>query len=774
MPEQIKKKIWRIIWKLLIAAILIMVMAMMLFFGAVRLGFFGELPGKEELRKLDSYTAARILASDGELLGLYYIQNRTHTRLSKLPRHLVDALVATEDARFYSHHGFDLRGTTRAIVKSFLLRDRSSGGGSTISQQLAKNLFPRKDFGLLSLPVAKVRELIIALRLEKIYSKEEILELYLNTVSFGENTYGIETAALTFLSKEPGNLMVEESALLIGMLKASATYNPRLNPESALERRNIVLSQMHKYNYLDKQQLDSLQKIPLKLRYMKLDHISGPAPYFREYIRLEIEKILEDIGNTTGIHYDLYTDGLTIQTTLDPELQRNAEESVKEQFSLLQQAFRNDWAGHEPWRKDISLASLQITQSKIYQSLRKTGLDHLQAIKAMKLQGPSKIFTWQGIHDTLISPIDSILYHFGMLQCGLLALDPHSGAILAWVGGDDYGFFKYDHVSAHRQTGSAFKPVVYAAALESGIDPCKLYSAEADTYNEYGGWSPHNFDNKYDGFYSLQGALIHSVNTVSVKILMETGLAQVSELAGKLGITSSLPQSPSMALGSADISLLEMTTAYAAFLNKGVPVKPYTIEKIADRNGNVIYQAPHQQGDQPVMAPSTAESVTAMLEAAVDRGTGAALRSTWDLKNALAGKTGTTQDQADGWFIGMTPSLVIGTWAGGDNPVVHFRSGYLGTGAQMALPVFARIIRKMNNDATLKKYILGDFGISEETRDILSCQDYSERRGWRTNAKPVKRIPAPDKYSPPGQERKKEPGIKKFFKKVFGGKDNGN
>lgn len=774
MPGKSQKKFWRIIIKLLITTVLILVGAMILFLGAVRLGYFGALPGKDELRKLESYTAARILASDGELLGLYYIQNRTHIELSNLPAQLVNALIATEDARFYRHHGFDFRGTMRAFVKSFLLRDRSSGGGSTLSQQLAKNLFSRKDYGILTLPVAKVRELLIAIRLEKVYSKNEILELYLNTVSFGENTYGIETASLTFFSKAPGTLRVEESALLIGMLKASAIYSPRLNPDAAFERRNVVLRQMFKYDYLNKQQLDSLQKIPVKLSYMKLDNINGPAPYFREYIRQEIEEILKDIGNTTGTQYNLYTDGLTIQTTLDPALQRDAELSVKEQFSQLQHAFVKDWAGREPWRRNNSLALLQITQSDIYQSLRKTGLNHPQAIKAMRLQRPSKVFTWQGVHDTLIAPLDSILFHFGMLQCGMLALDPVSGAVLAWVGGDDYGFFKYDHVTSHRQTGSAFKPVVYAAALEQGIDPCKLYSAEADTYDEYEHWSPHNFDNKYDGFYSLQGALVQSVNTVSVKILMETGIAEVSDLARQLGINSPLPQSPSLALGSADISLLEITAAYTAFLNKGVPVKPYTIEKVTDRNGKVIYQVPHLEDNRPAMSPSTAETVTAMLEAVVERGTGSTLRSTWGLKNALAGKTGTTQDQADGWFIGMTPSLVIGTWVGGDNPVVRFRSGFLGTGAQMALPVFARIIRKMNNDATLKKYIEGNFAISEETRDMLSCQDFSERRGWRTYAKPVKRIPPPDKYSPPSNERKKESGFKRFFKKVFGGKDNKN
>jgi penicillin-binding protein 1A len=363
------------------------------------------------------------------------------------------------------------------------------------------------------------------------------------------------------------------------------------------------------------------------------------------------------------------------------------------------------------------------------------------------------------------------LYHFEVLQCGLVAVDPASGALLAWVGGDDYGFFKYDHVTSSRQTGSTFKPIVYAAALEQGIDPCRLYSAEAETYDEYENWAPRNYDNKYEGYYSLQGALVNSVNTVSVKILMETGIREVSDLAGHLGITPALPQSPSLALGSADVSLLEMTTAYTAFLNRGVPVRPYAIEKITDRNGRIIYQAPPFTDGEPVMSPSTAETVTGMLEAVVERGTASSLRTRWELKNALAGKTGTTQAQADGWFIGMTPSMVMGVWTGGDSPEMRFRSGSLGSGAQSALPVFARVIRKMNGDKDLRQYVDGDFRISEETREMLACQDFSERKGLRINARPVHKNPSENKYPPAARDKKNETGVKKFFNKVFGKKD---
>jgi penicillin-binding protein 1A len=771
MHVKFKKRLWRIFLKLVIAGFLTLALAVALFVGSVRLGFFGALPGPEELQRLESYTAARILSSDGELLGLYYLQNRTHTDLQEVPGDLLNALVATEDARFYNHHGFDARGTLRVLVKSLLLGDRSSGGGSTLSQQLAKNLFPRKDFGILTMPVAKARELMIALRLEKVYSKNELLELYLNTVSFGENTYGIETASLTFFSKEPGELVVEESALLIGMLKASTTYNPRLNPVAARDRRDVVLRQMYKYNYLGQEQLDSLLNIPIKLKYRKLDHISGPAPYFREHIRQEAEKILEEVGAATGVQYNLYTDGLTIQTTLSLALQLYAEKSVQESFSDLQQAFGEDWGGHEPWHSNLSLASLQISQSQPYQSMKASGMHHDAILRAMKVPRHTKVFTWQGDRDTLISPLDSILYHFEMLQCGLVAMDPFSGALLAWVGGDDYGFFKYDHVLAHRQTGSTFKPLVYAAALEQGIDPCKLYSAEAETYRDYDNWTPRNYDDNYAGYYSMQGALVHSVNTVSVKILMDAGIGNVTELARQLGINSSLPQSPSLALGSADVSLLEMTTAYSAFLNGGNPVMPYSIEKIADRNGKVIYQASHPEEIEPAMSASTAETMTGMLQAVVDRGTASSLRSKWELNNALAGKTGTTQDQADGWFIGMTPSLVIGVWAGGDSPAVRFRTGPMGSGAHAALPVFARIISKANHDNGLKQYVQGDFRISDETREILACEDFTEKRGWRKNASPEKKARPSSNKAPHSKERKKESGARKFFKKIFGGKD---
>jgi penicillin-binding protein 1A len=359
-----------------------------------------------------------------------------------------------------------------------------------------------------------------------------------------------------------------------------------------------------------------------------------------------------------------------------------------------------------------------------------------------------------------------------MIQCGVLAISPISGAVLAWVGGDDYSFYKFDHVTGIRQAGSTFKPIVYAAALEEGIDPCRLYSAKQETYREFDSWAPENHDDNYDGYYSLQGALVHSVNTVSVKILMETGIDKSCDLASRLGITSSLPESPSLVLGSAGVSLLELTAAYTAFLNEGKPVMPYMIENITDRNGKVIYKAIHQQNPIPAMAPSTAETMLGILEAAVDRGTAAALRNKWNLKGSLAGKTGTSQEMADGWFIGMTPSLVMGVWVGGDNPVVRFRSGTMGYGAGSALPVFARILQLMNREPDLKKFIEGEFNISENTLKLLGCEDYFDRRGWRINAKPQPKEPVVRSSPPPThQEKKKDSRARKFLKKIFDKKE---
>lgn len=743
------------------------------FIFSVKLGFFGPLPSEGELEKIEQNNASKVLSAEGELLGLYYYQNRTNTRIEHIPQSLIDGLIATEDARFYSHQGYDKRSLLRVLVKSILLADRSGGGGSTISQQLAKNLFPRKDFGLLSMPVAKVKEVFTAIQLEKIYTKEQILELYLNTVSFGENTFGIETASLTYFSKKPEDLTIPESAILVGLLKASTGYNPRLNEAAAFERRNIVISQMVKYGYLDEAIADSLKKLAVTLRYNKLDHIEGPAPYFREFLRHKADAILTKINNQKGSNYNLYSDGLTIHTTLNAELQSYAEASAVSQLAGLQKILDAQWKKQEPWKRNSRLAQLQIEQSVPYQKLLKRGLDEDQIIDELRIPHKTKIFTWQGEKDTVISSLDSVLHHFGLLQCGMLVMDGSSGNVLAWVGGPDYKYFKYDHVLASRQVGSTIKPLVYASALENGVSPCDLYENDSIVYPDYDNWVPKNADHRYGGYYSVQGALVNSVNTVSVQLLMENGIGNTILKLQDVGITASLPEVPSLALGTAEIPLLQMVQAYSVFLNEGRVVKPNYIQSIVDADGNVIYNNPGTMMNDPVFEESTIQNMLALLMGVTERGTASALRSSYGIINELGGKTGTTQDQTDGWFMGMSSEIIVGVWVGGDSPLVRFRNLSTGQGGRTAMPIFANFIQKVNIDRKNDHLVNGSFDLPEEVLEKLDCEDFKERKKVfdlikkkpKTTEKKKKQAKT---VKPKKEEEKTKAG--KFFDRVFGKK----
>ncbi|MBN2485549.1 MAG: transglycosylase domain-containing protein [Bacteroidales bacterium] len=696
-----------------------------LLFLLVQLGIFGKMPKEADLKQIKNNTATDIMSVDNKLLGRYYFENRSNASLSDIPAGFINALVSTEDVRFYKHKGVDARSSLRVLFKSVLLFNRSAGGGSTITQQLAKNIYPRKRLGFLTLPVAKMREIIIAKRIEKYYTKNEILELYLNTVSFGENTFGIETASIIFFGKKPAELKMEESALLVGILKANGNYNPRTKPEAALMRRNTVLSQMVKYKHLSAGEADSLKGLPVKLNYRRLTHNEGPAPYLREQLRHEVTEILKDKKKADGTPYNIYSDGLKIYTTVNYTLQVFAEESVKEHMAQLQELFDKQWKGREAWIKDPGLARQQIKQSDAYKELSAAGYSYNDALVAMHEKRQTRVFSWQGDKDTLISPLDSVLYHFKTLQAGVLAMNPFNGDILAWVGGSGYKYFKYDHVKSKRQAGSTFKPIVYAAALESGASPCRFYANDSIVYTAYNNWAPENSDGKYGGFYSMKGALAKSVNTVSVKILMETGIDSVINLARKMGITSQLPSVPSLALGTGGVSLYEMVVAYCSFMNKGRAINPRLIRRIEDSQGRLVYSDPaHLPGDT-VMSSETAETILAMLRGTVDRGTAHNLRNFWKFDCELAGKTGTTQEQADGWFIGMNPHLVMGVWVGGGSPVVRFR-GYYGQGSFAAMPIFARFHKKIYSDPLYKYMQSSSFNISADINSKLSCADYSE------------------------------------------------
>jgi penicillin-binding protein 1A len=727
---------------------------LLIFILLIQLGAFGSLPDELELKQVRNNQATEIISVDNKLLGRYYYQNRTNASLDEIPSYLIDALVATEDVRFFRHAGLDIRSTLRVIVKSIILRDKSAGGGSTISQQLAKNLYPRKNHGILTMPVSKIKEIITARRLEDVYSKEEILELYLNTVSFGENAYGIETAALIYFSKTSSQLSIEESALMIGLLKANTSYNPRIHVKASTRRRNTVLSQMARYGYLSKEKADSISNLPVQLDYQPLTHTEGPAPYFREHLRHELLNILKDLKKPDGSDYSLYADGLVVYTTVNYTMQRYAEQAVKEHLTELQNIFDKHWKNREPWKKNPNLARLQMEQSKAYQAYRETGLSHTETMDALKKRRKSSIYDPEGDIDTLIAPLDSILHHFKSLQTGVLIMNPNNGDVLTWIGGPRYKYFKYDHVKARRQAGSVFKPIVYAAAVERGTSPCTMYANDSVVYEDYDNWTPQNADRTYGGYYSVKGALANSVNTVSAKMLMEIGFEPTINLAKEMGIRADLPKVPSLALGTGEISLFEIVQTYCVFANRGRKVSPRMIRRIENANGQVIYSnAAHEPGDS-VLSKATAETMLAMLQGTVDRGTAKSLRTIWGIESELAGKTGTTQNQTDGWFTCIIPNMVIGVWVGGDNPVVRFRSLSLGQGGYTALPITARFLRKLYKDPLYKYLGNSSFNLPDEVYQEMDCPDFEEE--YKETLIDFSVI--------------KEEGVREFIKKIFGKK----
>ena len=686
----------------------------------VFIGFFGRIPSVENLRNIQNYLASEVFSSDQTLLGKYYIENRTNVAYNDIPDYLIKALIATEDERFYQHNGIDQRSMLRVLVKSILLQKESSGGGSTISQQLAKNLFPRRNYFIISMPVNKIREMITAVRLEKAYKKQDILELYLNTVSFGENTYGIETASRRFFGKRPRDLKVEEAAVLIGMLKATNLYNPQTQPENAINRRNTVLSQMVKNNYMEKSKADSLKKLPIKLNYTRITHNEGPAPYFREHLRLELMEWCNENPRPDGSKYNIYTDGLKIYTTINADLQKYAEESMRGHMKHLQELFNRD-----PWGRDDRFLENAIKKSSHYKQLKKEGKNHDEIIKEMRKPVKMQVFTWDGKTEKTMSPIDSIKHYLKFMNAGLLAMESKTGYIRAWVGGINHEYFQYDHVTAKRQPGSVFKPFVYTAALENGHTPCQYIPNDSVTYTDYDDWTPRNADRSYGGYYSMKGGLTHSVNTISVHLLMETGFTKLKDLTGRLEIGTDLPEVPSVALGTYDVSLFEMVRAYSVFANNGKLVEPIYLRRIEDRFGNVLYESKPQPAKQMLDA-NVAQTVTEMLKGVVNDGTAASLRSVYGFDNEIAGKTGTTQQNTDGWFIGYTPDLVTGVWVGGDNPVIRFRSMSYGQGSYSALPVWARFMQKIYYNPLYKFSKYSSFNIPEDIKNTMDCPDYKE------------------------------------------------
>lgn len=688
-----------------------------------------ETPSNSELRNIQNQVASEVYSADSVLLGRYYTQDRTEVQYEEIAPVVFDALIATEDVRFYQHEGVDYISLGRVLFKSILQQDESSGGGSTITQQLSKNLYPRKRYWILSMLINKLREVITARRLELIYSKKELITLYLNTIPFADNTFGIQTAAQRFFSTTADSLTIDQAAVLVGMLKATTSYNPRVYPDRAFHRRNVVLSQMVKYNYLSKESADSLLVKPIELRINKISHHQGLAPYFREYLKAELLTWCKNNKKSDGSPYNLYTDGLKIYTTLDSKLQAYAEGAVTQQMTDVQKQFFDHWGKDKPWKGKETVVEEAIRRSSRYRSLKQKGIQETEIQKILRKPIPMRLFTWQGEQDANISPVDSIIHHLQYLNAGFLAVEPGTGRVRAWVGGIEHDFFQYDHVKAttKRQVGSTFKPIVYAMALEKGVFPCDLISAGQQTYIDKEGvkWTPRNSQNDYKVEYSMRGALAYSVNTVSVKLIQEAGVLNTISLARKMGITSEMPEVPSIALGSSSISLIEMTGAYACIANEGVTSHPYYIESIHDLNGNVfsIFKSP--QSGKRVLSRETAQLVTRMMQTVVQEGTASRLRWRYGVYNDVAGKTGTTQANADGWFIAMTPKLVIGTWVGADDPRIRFRYTELGQGSSTALPMVAYFMKQVNQDTSFSTISSAKFKpLPKELQEQLDCDLY--------------------------------------------------
>ena len=711
---------------LLKTGVALLLLAFLLFL-VVYVGFTGPVPSTEVLHKIKNPVATQVFANDGRLLGRYYIENRSNVSFDQISPNVVNALIATEDSRFYQHRGIDEVALMRVFVKSVLLQNRSGGGGSTLSQQIAKNLYPRKFFGPLTMPINKLRESIIAYRLEKLYTKEEIITLYLNTVPFAENIFGIEVASERFFNKSPAKLKVNEAATLVGMLKANNSYNPRKNPERSLERRNVVLEQMLKYGYISEGEAKLYKAEPMELTYNLITYNEGPAPYLMEKLRPILQTWCDDHLKEDQSIYNLYTDGLNVKTTIDFDMQMAAEKAVSDQMKNLQLLFDEHWAKSNPWGNDQSVVKRAMKRSDRYQNLKSQGVPEDRIKEIFKTPTSISLFSWDGGKHISMTPMDSIQYYLKILNTGFMAMDPSSGELKAYIGGNDFRYFQYDHTISKRQIGSTFKPIVYLAALEAGILPDTYFPNEKKVYEEYDNWSPENSHDDYTGFYSMEGALAKSINTIAVDVLIQTGISNVIDLAKRMGINSELPQYPSLALGTASVSLEEMVCIYAEIINGGRKIKPYYLKSIESNKRVMLEKFDNIQSHEQLASSENCRIITQMLKSVVNEGTGSAIRTKWGIDCAFAGKTGTTQDQADGWFIGMTPTLVAGAWVGGEDPSVHFRTLGTGAGGHTALPIVGQFFSQILNNSKFQSLKNTSFASpSEESLAMMAIPPYRE------------------------------------------------
>ena len=734
------KKYWKffvIFW----SVVLVGIIGVFVFFWLISAGKLGFMPTFEELENPNNRFASEVYFADGPIMNRYFEkENRKYIEYREIPQSVIDALIATEDVRFYDHSGIDVRGLFR-VAKGLLTANTSAGGGSTISQQLAKMLFPREsDLNVFELAIRKFREWVIAVRLEKCYTKEEILTMYLNKYDFLNLAVGISSAADIYFQVPLDSLKVEQAAMLIGMAKNSSYYNPVRRPELTLNRRNVVLSQMYKYDKITREECDSLKQLPLGLNFKRVDHKEGLATYFREYLRLFMtankpdRKRYRDLSQfrldsiawetnplygwckknvkVDGSHYDLYSDGLKIYTTLDSRMQKYAEEAVREHLSQdLQPLFDKEKVKklRPPFSNDMTPAEIEevlnrsIRQSERYRVLSKQGMSFDEIRKTFDQPLEMQVFTWNGIRDTVMTPLDSIKHYKSFFRSGFMVMQPQTGYIKAYVGGPDYRYFMYDMVSAgKRQVGSTIKPILYTLAMQEGLGPCDKVPNIPQTFILPTGepWSARGGTKRQGEMVTLRWGLANSENNISAWVLKQFTPEAVAQMAHKMGITSFIDPVPSVFLGTAEITVKEMVAAYSIFANKGVYNSPLPVYRIEDKYGNVLQE--FRPESREVITENTAYLMCNLLEGVVTGGTGVRLRYKYKLMNPMGGKTGTTQKHADGWFMGVTPDLVGGVWVGAEDRSIHFQNLANGQGASMALPIWAKFLLKAYADPRLK------------------------------------------------------------------------
>ena len=688
----------KIFWTIFLSGFGVFILVVLL----AMFGVFGQMPSLKELENPSILQSSEVYADDGTLMGKYYRErgNRSNVEYRDISRHVINALIATEDERFYDHSGIDFQATLRAII---LLG--KEGGGSTITQQLAKALLVHERSSKANRILQKIKEYIIAIRLERNFTKEEIIALYLNAVPYGDNVYGIRNASRTFFQVEPDRLKPEEAAVLIGMLKGNYLYNPRVNPVASRDRRNVVLGQMEKEGFIDPATVSKLKPQPIKLRYRKLDQNTGYAPYFREILRDEIRSVLKGLEKPDGEPYDIYDDGLRVYTTINPRMQEYAEEAVAQQMPILQKALnaqRNIRTG-SVWKGYENVLESAMKNSDRWKSLKEEGWEEEDIKKSFKQKVPMKVFAWNKNRekDTVMTPYDSIKYHRQMLQTGFMVMDPMTGEVKAWVGGVDFKTYKYDHVNlkTKRQVGSSIKPLLYAQAMEErGFTPETMV---LDQQQDFGGGRlvPATTKTCKGGAITMASALAWSKNCATAYIMKQVGPAQFSNFLERLNIPTKVDPHPSIALGSCDLSLFEMMWGYTIFPSMGFTTKPYFITRIEDRNGNVLKRFDLGDNRKEAISEVTAYRMVKMMEGTVTKGTAAGLMQRLGATE-MGGKTGTTNDNADAWFMGYTPQLLAGTWIGCDDRFIRIESG-LGYGGQAARPIWESFFRKVYADKRL-------------------------------------------------------------------------